>query len=161
MIIDRRAFTVGSAASAAAFVTPLLQVEKVNAARVAATAAVRLRPRDYAVCDPWLVHFVEGAPRFVIHEPSGAVFRPEDSSTEKGTRHFVLDRIWTDYTPPYPIACLDFEADATRPVHRQLLPPGLNRSAKPYRSADLEPFAQQLEVSSIAAASERSREMLG
>jgi hypothetical protein len=136
MIIDRRTFIVGSAASAAAFVTPLLQVEKVDAA--AATGAFRRQPLDYSVCDPWLAHFVEGAPRFVIHELSGAVFRPEDPSTENGARHFALDRIWTDYTPPYPIVCLDFEADAGRPMLRQSLPPGLNRFAKPYSPADLE-----------------------
>jgi hypothetical protein len=138
MMIDRRRFIVGSAAGAAAFVTPLLHFEKVGAAGFAATAAVRPRPRDYAVCDPWLVHSVEGAPRLVIHELSGAVFRLEYSSTENGARHFVLDRIWTDYTPPYPIACLDFEADATRPMLRQSLPPGLNRSVKPHKSVDLE-----------------------
>jgi hypothetical protein len=95
MQIDRRQFTTGAAAGAVAISTPMSQA---LAAMMRAAATTPSGSVDLATCDPWLVQFSAGAPRLVIHEASGAVFRPRDVA---GRVEFQFERHWANYEPPY------------------------------------------------------------
>ncbi|QGM46354.1 hypothetical protein [Methylocystis heyeri] len=84
MTLSRRAVSVGLAASAAsAFAPPCKAAGRVSMAT------------DLDVDHPWLVQLQGAAAVLVLHEPTGAMFRPGASGKQ------AFAGVWPDYSPPY------------------------------------------------------------
>jgi hypothetical protein len=144
MIIDRRTFAAGAAATAAAFAAPRLIVEPVRAQPAAAAAvASGLRSRDPAFCDPWLIQVEGGAPTLVVHEATGAMFRP--SCALRGAR-LQGAGMWEDYAPPYTLARLSFD-EAGKPAR-------LHETPSP-RANKVKGRSDRVDMAALSQAAER------
>ena len=140
MMIDRRAFATGLAAGVAEWAALPLGAGAANATQ---SASFRLPSREKpralarAYCDSWLLRFTGGAPRLILHENTGLMFRP---SPAEGAATMEAQGLWRDYDPPYPLLSLSPGKRGQAPLLGAVPPPAARASstlADPEESAAL------------------------
>ena len=113
MMISRRAFSAGWVAGTACTLVPLPCLSQSISSLPLSNGA----RRDPTLDDPWLIRSINGAPNFVLHEPTALIFKPDFSQT------LVSAGVWANYAPPYPLVARD-----ARGALLQIAPP----AKKPY-----------------------------
>jgi hypothetical protein len=108
MTFSRRSFSIGLIANAINLLAPSL--------KAAGLVSVSRAALDLALDDPWLIRRKGRASVFVLHEPTGAMFRPgaSDELTYAG--------VWADYAPPYMLAIRNARGELV-----QIAPPAMKR----------------------------------
>lgn len=132
MKISRRAVCVGFAASAISSIAPPFADSRpapatAGAAREAVGGSAReltRNGRDLTLDNSWLVQLKRRSANLVIHEPTGAMFRPDVSG------ELAFAGVWADYAPAYLLPARDARGGLV-----QIAPPGSPRSSS-YARAD-------------------------
>ncbi len=119
MTLSRRSFSIGSTACAVTLLAPSIEMEGLLPSTSAA--------RDLALDDPWLIRLRGRASVFVLHEPTGATFRPGVSD------ELTFAGVWIDYAPPYTLAIRNAKAELV-----QIAPPAMNTALPDSRAPRIE-----------------------
>lgn len=96
-MISRRAFSAGWVVGAACTLAaiPCLS-QSISSLQLSNSAR-----RDLAYDDPWIIRSINGATIFLLHEPTGQIFRPDFSQT------IISAGVWANYAPPYSLVVRD------------------------------------------------------
>ncbi len=109
MKFSRRTVSAGLMASAASLLAPPL--------KAAGLAPVGGAARDLAVDDPCLIQWKGSAPVFIMHEATGAMFRPGAAD------ELIFAGVWAGYAPPYMLAMRNVRGELI-----QIAPPAANKA---------------------------------